>query len=199
MIKGKAALIVIDVQAGLLDKDSVFFDQKNVEIIERTRTLVDKCREEHIPIVFVREVHRPSGIDFGRELDGSEGVHALENSPRVLVPEEVGVLPEDPQIPKRRYSAFLYTDLQVVLNGLGVFPGDTLILCGFLTDVCVHYTFVDAHQMDYRLRVVKDCCGASEPDFHEGALQAMGYLQSEAPVDLKNVLAEIDAYGKMSN
>lgn len=196
MIKGKAALIVIDVQAGLLDRESKFFDQKNVEIVERTRKLVDKCRENNIPVTFVREVHRPSGLDFGRELDGSEGVHALENSPRVQVPKEVGILPTDPQIPKRRYNAFLYTDLQAVLNGFEVYPGDTLILCGFLTDVCVHYTFVEAHQRDFRLRVVTDCCGGSDPEFHEGAINAMRYMQHEAPKSLEEIIVEIEEYGK---
>ena len=47
---------------------------------------------------------------------------------------------------KRRYSAFFGTDLETLLKGLGV---DTLVLIGGLTDVCVHYTFVDGHRHDY--------------------------------------------------
>lgn len=194
MIQGKAALVVIDVQQGIVDRESKFFLPENAAIVERIRTLVDACRNADIPIIYVKEVHRPSGIDFGRELDGSEGVHALENSPRTEVADAVGRQPNDPLIPKRRYSCFLYTDMDVVLSGLHVFPHDTLILCGFLTDVCIHYSFVDAHQRDYRLKVVEDCCGASTPEAHEGSLKAMEYLQKDAPVKLEEILKDIENY-----
>lgn len=194
MIKGKAALMVIDVQKGLLDRESVFFDQENVDIINRIGTLVEACRKADIPIIYVKEVHRPSGIDFGRELDGSEGVHALSNSPRTEIADEVGRLPYDPLISKPRYSCFLYTDTEVVLKGLGIFPNDTLIMCGFLTDVCVHYTFVDAHQRDYRIKVVEGCCAGSTPEAHEASLRAMEYLQRESPVSLDKILEDIENY-----
>ena len=39
------------------------------------------ARDAGIPVVFFQEVHRRSGIDFGRELDGTEGVHCLEGEP----------------------------------------------------------------------------------------------------------------------
>ncbi len=28
-----------------------------------------------------KEVHRPDMVDFGRELDGAEGIHCIEDSP----------------------------------------------------------------------------------------------------------------------
>lgn len=194
MITGKAALLVIDVQEGIMDQSSKFYDPENAAGVMRIKTLLDACRAAGIPPVFFKEVHRPSMIDFGRELDGSEGVHALESSPRTEIAEVLAVRPEEAVIPKRRYSSFLYTDLKIVLNGLGVNPGDTLILCGYLTDVCVHYTFVDAHQLDFRLKVVRDCCGGSTDAAHAGALNAMYYLQNEAPCSLEEILRDIKEY-----
>ena len=194
MIIGKAAFLVIDVQQGIMDTASKFYSPEGAEGVMRIKKLLGACREAGIPAVFFKEVHRPSMIDFGRELDGSEGVHALENSPRTEIAHALDVRPDDPVIPKRRYSGFLYTDLKVVLNGLGVNPGDTLILCGYLTDVCVHYTFVDAHQLDFRLKVVEDCCGASTDKAHEGALNAMHYLQRDARCNLERILQDIRKY-----
>jgi nicotinamidase-related amidase len=55
-----------------------------------------------------------------------------------------------------------------------------LILAGELTDVCVHYTFVDAHQRDYRIKVLEDCVGGSTIERHEAALAAMKYLQRDS-------------------
>ena len=54
--------------------------------------------------------------------------------------------PDEYLIRKRRYSAFFATELDLVLRSYGV---QTLLLLGALTDVCVHYTFADAHQHDY--------------------------------------------------
>jgi len=80
-------------------------------------------------------------------------------------------------IVKRRYSCFFGTDLEILLRGLKV---ETLILTGELTDVCVHYTFVDGHQRDYYVRVLTDCVGGSTMERHEASLEAMKYLQQDA-------------------
>jgi nicotinamidase-related amidase len=78
---------------------------------------------------------------------------------------------------KRRYSGFIGTEFDIVLRGL---KADTLILVGGLTDVCVHYTFADAHQRDFYVRVVTDCVGGSSKYRHDAALDAMEYLQTGA-------------------
>lgn len=64
-----------------------------------------------------------------------------------------------------------------MLSGL---KASTLILVGGLTDVCVHYTFADAHQRDFYVRVVTDCVGGSTQYRHDAALDAMEYLQTGA-------------------
>lgn len=64
-----------------------------------------------------------------------------------------------------------------MLSGL---KASTLILIGGLTDVCVHYTFADAHQRDFYVRVVTDCVGGSSQYRHDAALDAMEYLQDGA-------------------
>ncbi len=46
--------------------------------------------------------------------------------------------------------------------------------------MCVHYTFADAHQRDYYVRVVTDCVGGSSTYRHDAALDAMEYLQTGA-------------------
>ena len=48
------------------------------ERIERAQRLLAAARAAGVPVVFFQEVHRPSGVDFGRELDGTEGVHCVE-------------------------------------------------------------------------------------------------------------------------
>lgn len=190
LIEGRAALIVIDIQA------STFIDHSDMRAIdniagytqrmELSRKAIDTARAHDIPVVFIQEVHRPDLIDFGRELDGDEDVHCLEgDSGTEIAANEMGFLPTDFVIRKRRYSAFFGTDFEILLRGLKV---DTLLLCGGLTDVCVHYTFVDGHQSDYFCRVIEDCVAGSSLEAHEAALRAMEYLQTGARRSLEEVV-----------
>ena len=93
------------------------------------------------------------------------------------------------RITKRRYSAFFGTDLEILLKGL---HADTLYLVGGLTDVCIHYTAVDAHQHDYRIRVVTDAVAGSSRQAHDAALRAIQYLQREALVTAADLEAAAD-------
>lgn len=194
LIEGRAALIVIDILAGTFADDSAVRAIDHMpgykDRMARARIAIDKARATGIPVIFIQEVHRPDLVDFGRELDGSEGVHCLENSPNTdIAAKELGYRPDDYLIRKRRYSAFFGTDLEILLRGL---KADTLLLCGGLTDVCVHYTFVDGHQSDYFCRVVEDCVAGSSEAAHEHALRAMEYLQAGARRSIDEVLAAME-------
>ena len=195
LIEGRPALIVIDIQAStFVEQDVRAIDHMPgyAERMALARVAIDKARERDIPVIFFQEVHRPDLVDFGRELDGSEDIHCLEGHPNTEVAvDQLGFRPTDYLIRKRRYSAFFGTDFEILLKGLGV---DTLLLCGGLTDVCVHYSFVDGHQSDYFCRVIEDCVAGSSEQAHEYALQAMEYLQTGARRSLDEVLVSMDAY-----
>ncbi len=195
LVEGRPALIVIDIQA------ETFYDRTDEAIptmpdyadrMLKARSAIDNARKRDIPVIFIQEVHRPDLVDFGRELDGSEDIHCLETEPGTAIAvDEMGFLPNDYLIRKRRYSAFFGTDFEILLRGLKI---DTLLLCGGLTDVCVHYTFVDGHQSDYFCRVIEDCVAGSCEEAHEASLRAMEYLQSGARCSLENVLEAMEHY-----
>ncbi|WP_433295448.1 cysteine hydrolase family protein [Pseudonocardia sp. CA-142604] len=196
MIVGKPALIVVDIQqAGAMPAEEVGIAHMDGidDRVRRAERLVAAARDAGVPIVFFQEVHRPSGVDFGRELDGAEGRHCVAGAPGTdlwptLVPDPAA---DDREfhIVKRRYSGFIGTEFEIVLRGLGV---QTLVLIGGLTDVCVHYTFADAHQRDFYVRVVEDCVGGSSVARHEAALDAMEYLQSGARRSTDEIVAAFE-------
>jgi len=195
LIEGRPALIVIDIQAETFQDrtgEAIPTMPNYPERMLKVRAVIDKARERDIPVIFIQEVHRPDLVDFGRELDGDEDVHCIETSPGTdIAVEEMGFLPNDYLIKKRRYSAFFGTDFEILLRGLKV---DTLILCGGLTDVCVHYTFVDGHQSDYFCRVIDDCVAGSSEDAHEASLRAMEYLQTGARCSRESVLQAMESF-----
>lgn len=198
IIEGRPVLLVIDIQqSDFLDDRSGVADGIPVmagyrERVIRTRELVDAAHETGVPIVFFKEIHRPDHVDFGRELDGSEDVHCIETSPLTEVAEEMDMRATDYCIGKRRYSCFFGTDLEILLKGL---KAETLALTGGLTDVCVHYTFVEGHQRDYFVRVVEDCVAGSSLRAHEAALEAMEYLQTGARRSLAEMIAAFRGEG----
>ncbi|WP_320668983.1 cysteine hydrolase family protein [Patulibacter defluvii] len=189
----RSVLVVIDVQGGTTTADPLGIPKMGpvaarLERIERIRGLVAGARDAGVPVVFIQEVHKRNGVDFGRELDGAEGVHALEGDPSTELVAGLEPVGDEYLIRKRRYSAFFATELDLVLRSYGA---TTVLLVGGLTDVCVHYTAVDAHQHDYRIRVITDCVGGSSTAAHEAALEAMRYLQRDSHVTSEQVLADL--------
>ncbi|NOR30528.1 MAG: isochorismatase family protein [Sulfitobacter sp.] len=193
LIEGNAALLVIDIQKSSFyeeDDGSIASMPDYSERMARTRVVIDKARDAGIPVIFIQEVHRANLVDFGRELDGDEDIHLLDSDPGTDVDVDIlGFRNDDYLIPKRRYSAFYGTDLEILLRGLKV---QTLILTGGLTNVCVHYTFVDGHQGDYFCRVIEDCVAGSDEPAHQASLTAMEYLQHGAIRSLDEVMAALD-------
>ena len=194
LIEGRPVLIVVDIQGGESTSDepsAIPFMPGYAEAMDQAPGLVAKARACDVPIVFFQEAHRRDLVDFGRELDGAEDIHLLEGDPGTEIAPELGLRPDDYVIRKRRYSCFFGTELEILLKGLGA---DTLFLIGGHTDVCVHYTFVDAHQHDYFCRVIEDCVAGSSLDAHEGALRAMEYLQTGARRMSADVMAAFEQY-----
>lgn len=193
LIEGRPVLVVIDIQGGAPtdgEAAALPFMPGYQERMDRAPALVDAARRCGVPIVFFQEAHRRDLVDFGRELDGAEDVHLLEGDPGTQIADALDVRDDDYVIRKRRYSCFFGTELEILLKGLGA---DTLVLIGGHTDVCVHYTFVDAHQHDYFCRVVEDVVAGSGLEAHEAALRAMEYLQTGARRSSDEVIAAFEA------
>jgi nicotinamidase-related amidase len=196
---GNPVLVVVDIQqSGELPAEEMGIEimPGYSDLIAKAESIIAAARGASIPVVFFQEVHRPSGVDFGRELDGAEGRHCVDGAPGtdlVFTPRE-----DEFHLVKRRYSGFIGTEFDIVLRGLNA---STLVLIGGLTDVCVHYTFADAHQRDFYVRVVEDCVAGSSLARHEASLDAMEYLQSGARQTTDEIIDAFQRHGssKKSN
>lgn len=191
LIVGRPVVIAVDPQqGGSQEGGGIPADMPGrAERSERMIRLVDRARELDVPVVFIQEVHKRDMVDIGRELEGAEGPHCIEDDPKNDFIEGLDPRPEEFHIKKRRYSAFFGTELEIVLKA---YKADTVILFGGLTDVCVHYTAVDAHQHDYRVRVASDAVGGSSQRAHDAALEAIEYLQSDALATTDELIAALE-------
>lgn len=171
------ALLVIDPQVDFVPMCA----PDPAPALEAMLGLMDAARAAGTPVVLTQELHRPGGVDMGRELDGDEPLHCVEGTPGAALLPGFEVREGDFLVPKRRYSAFFGTDLQLLLRGLGV---DRVVVCGMLSDVCVHLTCADAHQHDLHVHVVPEACGGHTAAASEAAFASLEYLQHGARLSL---------------
>ncbi len=183
------ALLVIDPQCDFVTtggRSGAVATEDPANTLANISTLIHEAHEVDMPVIFTQEVHRKEHVDFGRELDGDEGVHCVEGTEGVAFCPETSPRDGDFVVPKRRYSGFFATDLDLLLRGLGV---DTVLICGFLADVCVHYTAADAHQHDYHVFVVEDGTTGSTLEAWRAALAAIDYLQHGSVLTSQDLIA----------
>ena len=119
---------------------------------ENAVKLVKKARAGGVPVVFCSDAHIP-GLDKEIELWGE---HALAGTEGAKPVSGFDVQETDYLIPKRRYDSFFQTDLDLTLRERGV---DTLIVCGFDTNICIMHTLAGAYFRGYKTIVCADACG----------------------------------------
>ena len=182
-----SALLLVDVQDSK-NKPAVYQGEeqqkKRDQYLHSVKIVTDYFRGlGNVPIIHIIELHRDDLVDFGRELDGAEHVHCLEKDSFFWEP--AAPVEGEYVVPKRRYSAFFGTDLQILLRGLGV---RHLFICGAMTDICVHFTAIDAHQLNYHIHVIKDACGTHSPDdVAKAVFDNIEYFQSGAVISLETL------------
>ena len=169
----RTALLVVDMQNDFVLPGAPVAAPGALDVIPVIADLAARARRRGFPVVYTQETHRPDESDFGVELH-FEPPHCLEGTEG---PEVVDALkPEDGDLritSKRRYDAFLGTDLDLVLRCAGV---ENLIVTGVCTDICVTSTVQHARNLDYRCVVVRDGVAGSSPARHDAALFGLEHV-----------------------
>ncbi|HEY0959196.1 MAG TPA: cysteine hydrolase [Pseudolabrys sp.] len=83
------------------------------------------------------------------------------------------VAPQDGDfdIVKHRVSPFYGTSLEPILRAHGI---ERLVLCGVSTNGVVHSGARDAHDRDYEVVILEDCCAGVTADEHTHAIACLG-------------------------
>lgn len=174
-LKQKTAILVIDMQNDFASQEKNTPERwKQInKIIPNIQKILQRARDNKIPVIYTMEMHRASGVDFGIELDFEEE-HCIEGTPGAEIIKELPPKEEDYMVTnKRRYSAFRGTDLEILLRGL---KAQNLILTGAFTDVCVLATAMEARALDYRVVIPEDSVVGTNPERHKAALKCIDYV-----------------------
>jgi nicotinamidase-related amidase len=169
----RTALLVIDMQNDFLLPDAPVPAPGGLDLVPAISALAAACRQAGYPVVFTQEMHRADMSDFGIELD-FEPPHCLEGTLGMEIVAGLEPRPGDVRVQrKRRYDAFLGTDLDLVLRNRDV---ENLLVTGVCTDICVISTVHHARNLDYRCVVLSDAVAGTTPGRHEAALMCMEHV-----------------------
>ena len=137
-------------------------------IVEANAELLDAARKAGVPVIFCNDAHR-KGIDRELKLWGD---HAIAGTPGAEVIPELKLSEKDYVVPKRRYSGFFQTDLDILLKELGV---ETVVMTGLHTHMCVRHTSADAYCLGYNVVVAKE---ATDSFTEEDYINGLAYLKT---------------------
>lgn len=162
--KSTTAVLVIDVLVTEGDDTLYTPDPEETRVVEKSKRVVDAARAAGMPVLFLCDQHIP-GVDKELELWGE---HGIKGKAKVNPALAAGSGERDFIIPKRRYSGFFQTDLDLTLRELGV---RTLIAVGEDTNICVLHTLCDAYYLGYDSIVVEDATRTFLCGTQEGAIE----------------------------
>ena len=93
--------------------------------------------------------------------------HAIKGTPGAEVIPELELCDKDYVVPKRRYSGFFQTDLDILLKELGV---KTVVITGLHTHMCCRHTSADAFCLGYDVVVAKEATNSFTEEDYQGGL-----------------------------
>ena len=128
-------------------------------IVPATAELLDAARKAGVPVIFCNDAHI-AGIDRELKIWGDHAIAGTKVSDKDYV------------VPKRRYSGFFQTDLDILLRELGV---QTVIMTGLHAHMCVRHTSADAFSLGYDVVVAKQ---ATDSFTEEDYLNGLAYLKT---------------------
>jgi nicotinamidase-related amidase len=160
------ALLVIDMLVDFMDEAGALYCGRAARaIIPEVKAQVETARRRGSPVLFVADRHLPGDPEFAMFPP-----HCVAGTPGAEVVGELRPRPEERVIPKRRFSAFFGTDLDLSLRELGV---DHLVLVGVCTNICVLYTAADARMRHYRVTVPAGAVASFDEGAHDWALKQL--------------------------
>jgi ureidoacrylate peracid hydrolase len=176
----QTAVLVIDMQNDFIHPDGAgarvgYQVEHSQRIIEPMNRFLTAARAAGVLVLISQQVASDHTTSPARRVRGE----ALGWKPTTMcgvgswgaeLHSEFEVADTDIVFEKRRYSAFIATDVDLVLRSNGI---TTVVVCGTDGSVCVESTVRDAYMSDYHVVVPTDLVGYGRPHLRDPSLEAM--------------------------
>jgi nicotinamidase-related amidase len=190
IVRGRAALLVIDVQKGTFGaaqekSKPEFHAAAKDRVIQNLRRLLAAFRRGRLEVIYtIIENLTEDGRD--RSLDYKlSGMSVAKGSWEAQIVAEVAPERDELVLPKTSSSAFNSTNLDYLLRNIGI---EDVFVTGFLTDQCIDHAVKDGADRGYYMTCIHDACAAETEARHAAALSCFkGYcrmLSTDEVLDL---------------
>jgi nicotinamidase-related amidase len=164
----RTALIVVDMQNDFVSDGGSLRVPDAAGTVPAVAGLLGFARDRGIRVVFTQDTHRDGDPEWQiwppHARDGSWGWEIVD----ALAPLE-----QETVIRKLRYDAFYGTPLDHLLR---LWEVTTLVICGTVANICVHYTAASAALRWYDVVIPRDAVSALEPFDLESSLRQTAFL-----------------------
>ncbi len=164
----RSALIVVDMQNDFVSDGGSLRVPDAEATIPAIAALLELARGSGMRVVFSQDTHREGDPEWRIWPE-----HAREGTWGWEIVGALAPRADETVIRKVRYDAFYGTPLDHLLRLWGI---DTLVLCGTVANICVHYTAASAALRWYDVVVAKDAVSALEQFDLESSLRQTAFL-----------------------
>jgi nicotinamidase-related amidase len=165
---GKTALIVVDMQNDFVKEGGSLLVPDSEATIPSIKGLLDLARGSGMRAVFTQDTHTEGDPEWEIWPE-----HVREGSWGWRIVDELAPREDELVIRKVRYDAFYGTHLDHYLR---VWAVDTLVICGTVANICVHYTAASAALRWFEVVVPRDATSALDPFDLEASLRQTSFL-----------------------
>jgi ureidoacrylate peracid hydrolase len=158
----RTAVIVVDMVNEFFEPDGKMVLAGGTVLYAPVNALLDAAHQAHIPVFYTNQWLRPDDALFKKRI-----AHCLMDTWGAQLVDALHRAPDDIVVPKRRYSAFFGTDLDLSLRERTI---ATVIVTGVVTNICVRSTVQDAFFLGYEVIVPVECVAATSPQAQETSL-----------------------------
>jgi nicotinamidase-related amidase len=162
------ALVIIDMQNDFVGDEGTLQVKDAPGTVAAISRLLDLARDSEMRVVFSQDTHDTGDPEFEIWPE-----HALRATWGWEIIDELAPRNGELVVQKVRYDAFYGTQLDHTLRLWNV---QTIVLCGTVANICVHYTAASAALRWYDVVIAKDSVSAIEPCDLEFSLRQTSWL-----------------------
>jgi len=159
----QTALVVVDMQNDFVHEGGSLQVPDAEATIPAISGLRDLARAHGMRVVYSQDTHRDGDPEWQIWPE-----HAREGGWGWQIVAELAPAEDETVLRKVRYDAFYGTPLDHLLRVWGV---NTLVICGTVANICVHYTAASAALRWYNVVIPRDAISALEPFDLESSLR----------------------------
>lgn len=174
------AVLVVDMLKDFFKEGGAMVLEGGEVLYAPHRKLLAAARAAGMPVLWLNQSLPPNDSLFEMRT-----VHCLAGSWGAEIVDELPVEASDIVVPKRRYSGFFQTTLDLNLRERGI---NTVIVTGVVTNICVRSTVHDAFFLSYKVLVPEDLVMATSPQAQEVSLYDIDTHYGDV-TDLDSILA----------